>query len=73
MAKIQNQIELIEIPPNVDGIVSRRMEPFVNAALRKAGIVGQIDLNNLALSAYLQGFCDAGEAYDHQQQWIGVA
>ena len=51
-----------EVPAKIVAICTRRMAPFVRTELRQAHILGQIDLQHLANSAYLQGMLDGIEA-----------
>lgn len=48
-----------EVPAGVAKIVDARMMPFVRTTLNEGRMCGVMDLRRLALSAYLQGFCDA--------------
>jgi hypothetical protein len=52
-----DKIERLEVPMPHYTFAARRMKAFVEFAVRTAHI-GTLDLNNLAISAYLQGVWD---------------
>lgn len=58
-------VEVVEVPIQHYSFAQRRMQDFVQFAASKAAS-GQIDLGNLAASAYLQGIADAGEAIERK-------
>jgi hypothetical protein len=59
---MKREIEIIEVPTEPHNLALRRMAPFVRHAAEVAAL-GNLDLNALAASAYLQGVADCGEAF----------
>ncbi len=56
---LKNELERVELPERICAVGFRRCRPIMQHYSRMAGVIGQLDLEALTLSCYMQGLHDA--------------